>query len=118
MTDLLNLRLSTDHLHDRSPPKSFRKSFGPAAGDPGASSTIGREVSPVFHASKPLPPVFIVQGDAGTPVPLEQSTQFRDAAAKLGREMLLTVHPGKKNGCSTMIWDAHLFANWLAERVR
>jgi acetyl esterase/lipase len=118
VTDLLNLGPSTENLHDGGPPKSFRKSFGPAAAELNVWKTIGREVSPIFHVTKALPPIFIAHGDADTLVPLEQSTRFRDAAARLGREVLLTVRPGEKHGWPTMIWDAHLFANWLAEKLR
>lgn len=118
VTDLINLGPSTENLHDGGPPKSFRKSFGPTAGDVEAWKTIGRQVSPIFHVTKSLPPVFIAHGDADTLVPLEQSTRFKEAAAKLGREVLLTVRPGEKHGWPTMIWDAHLFANWLAEKLR
>ncbi|MBE7496069.1 MAG: alpha/beta hydrolase [Verrucomicrobiaceae bacterium] len=118
VTDLLNLGPSTENLHDNGPPKSFRKSFGPKASDLEEWKKIGHDISPIFHVSKSLPPVFIAHGSADTLVPLEQSTRFRQKAAELGREVLLTVRPGEKHGWPTMIWDAHLFAGWLAERLR
>lgn len=118
VTDLLNLGPSTENLHDNGPPKSFRKSFGPKASDLDEWQKIGHDISPIFHVTKSLPPVFIAHGSADTLVPLEQSTRFRQKAAELGREVLLTVRPGKKHGWPTMIWDAHLFAGWLAERLR
>jgi dipeptidyl aminopeptidase/acylaminoacyl peptidase len=65
-----------------------------------------------------LPPVFIIHGDADTLVPLEQSTRFKQRAAELGREVVLTIRPGKKHGWPTMIWDAHLFAQWFTQRLR
>lgn len=118
VTDLLNLGPSTEDLHDNGPPKSFRKSFGPKASDLNEWQRIGHSISPIFHVTKSLPPVFIAHGSADTLVPLEQSTRFRQKAAELGREVLLIVRPGKKHGWPTMIWDAHLFANWLTERLR
>ena len=118
VTDLLNLGPSTENLGDGGPPKSFVKSFGPKAADLNEWKKIGHELSPIFHVTKAMPPVFIVHGDADTLVPLEQSTRFKDTAAKLGREVLLTVCPGEKHGWPTMIWDAHLFAGWLTERLR
>lgn len=118
VTDLLNLGPSTENLHDNGPPKSFRKSFGPKASDLNEWQKIGHDISPIFHVTKSLPPVFIAHGSADTLVPLEQSTRFRQKAAELGREVLLTVRPGEKHGWPTMIWDAHLFANWLTERLR
>lgn len=118
VTDLLNLGPSTENLGDGGPPKSFRKSFGPKASDMNEWKTIGREVSPIFHVTKSLPPVFIAHGDADTLVPLEQSTRFKQRAAELGREVVLTIRPGKKHGWPTMIWDAYLFAGWLTEHLK
>lgn len=118
VTDLLNLGPSTENLGDGGPPKSFQKSFGPKASDLNEWKSIGHDISPIFHVTKALPPIFIAHGGADTLVPLEQSTRFRQKAAELGREVLLTVRPGEKHGWPTMLWDAHLFANWLTERLR
>ncbi len=118
VTDLLNLGPSTENLGDGGPPKSFRKSFGPKAEDLNEWKIIGREVSPIYHVTKELPPIFIAHGDADTLVPLEQSVRFRQKAAEMGREVALTIRPGKKHGWPTMIWDAHLFALWLAEQLK
>jgi len=118
VTDLLNLGPSTENLHDNGPPKSFRKSFGPKASDLNEWKRIGHEISPIFHVTKALPPVFIAHGDADTLVPLEQSTRFREKATALGREVILTIRPGEKHGWPTMIWDAHLFAEWLTAQLR
>jgi acetyl esterase/lipase len=118
VTDLLNLGPSTENLGDGGPPKSFRKSFGPKAADLNEWKIIGRDISPIFHVTKSLPPIFIAHGEADTLVPLEQSTRFKQRAAELGREVALTIRPGKKHGWPTMIWDAHLFAGWLTERLR
>jgi acetyl esterase/lipase len=118
VTDLLNLGPSTENLGDGGPPKSFRNSFGPKAADLNEWKLIGRVVSPIFHVSNLLPPVFIIHGDADTLVPLEQSTRFKQRAAELGREVVLTIRPGKKHGWPTMIWDAHLFAQWFTQRLR
>lgn len=118
VTDLLNLGPSTQNLGDGGPPKSFRNSFGPKAADLNEWKAIARDISPIFHITKALPPVFITHGGADTLVPLEQSARFQQKAAGLGREVLLTVRPGEKHGWPTMIWDAHLFAEWLAGRLR
>lgn len=118
VTDLINLGPSTQNLGDGGPPKSFRNSFGPKAADLNEWKVIARDISPIFHITKALPPVFITHGGADTLVPLEQSTRFQQKAAELGREVLLTVRAGEKHGWPTMIWDAHLFAEWLAEKLR
>lgn len=118
VTDLLNLGPSTENLGDGGPPKSFRKSFGPKAADLNEWKIIGRDISPIFHVTKSLPPIFIAHGEADTLVPLEQSTRFKQRAAELGREVALTIRPGQKHGWPTMIWDAHLFAQWFTQRLR
>lgn len=118
VTDLLNLGPSTENLHDGGPPKSFRKSFGPKAADLNEWKIIGRSVSPIFHITKALPPIFITHGGADTLVPLDQSVRFREKAAELGRNVVLNVRDGQKHGWLTMIWDAHLFAEWLAKTLR
>jgi acetyl esterase/lipase len=118
VTDLLNLGPSTENLHDGGPPKSFRKSFGPKAADLNEWKIIGRDVSPIFHIAQTLPPVLIAHGDADTLVPLEQSTRFKQRAAELGHEVALTIRPGQKHGWPTMIWDAHLFAQWLTKHLK
>lgn len=117
VTDLLNLGPSTENLGDGGPPKSFVNSFGPEAADLSEWKVIGREVSPIFHVSESLPPVFIAHGDADTLVPLEQSTRFQLKAAELGREVKLTIRAGQKHGWRTMIWDAHVFAGWMTEQL-
>lgn len=117
VTDLLNLGPSTENPGNGGPPKSFVNSFGPKAADLSEWKSIGREISPIFHVSESLPPVFIAHGDADTLVPLEQSTRFQQKAAEVGREVTLTIRAGQKHGWRTMIWDAHVFAGWMTEQL-
>lgn len=117
VTDLIDLGPSTQNLHDGGPPKSFRKSFGPNGTDLAVWKVIGHDVSPIFHITPALPPVFITHGDADTLVPLDQSLRFKQKAAELGHEVALTVRPGKKHGWLTMPWDVHLIAAWFAQQL-
>lgn len=118
VTDLINLGDSTQNLHDGGPPKNFRQSFGPKGTDLAEWKIIGRDVSPIFHITPKLPPVFIIHGDADTLVPLDQSQRFQKRAAELGAPPVeLLVRPGKKHGWPTMIWDAHLFAVWMTQHL-
>lgn len=98
VTDLLNLGSSTENDGTGGPPRSFKKSFGPAAADLAQWRRIGREISPIFHVGKRLPPVLITHGDADTLVPLEQSQRFRECAARFGH-------------------DIRTFALWVNERL-
>ncbi|MDZ4288893.1 MAG: alpha/beta hydrolase [Prosthecobacter sp.] len=117
VTDLLNLGPSTQNLHDGGPPKSFRNAFGPKGTILSEWKIIGRDVSPIDHITKDLPPILIAHGDADTLVPLDQSVRFKQRAAELGHDVELTVRPGKKHGWPTMIWDACLFASWFTENL-
>lgn len=118
VTDLLNLGPSTENLHDGGPPKSFRNAFGAAAAaDLTAWKVVGRDVSPIYHITRDLPPVSIAHGDADTLVPLDQSLRFQQRAAELGRPVELTIRPGCKHGWPTMIWDACLFAHWFTAHL-
>ena len=117
VTDLLNLGPSTQNLGDGGPPKSFRKAFGPKGTDLQEWKSIGREVSPIYHVSSAMPPVYIIHGDADTLVPLEQSLRFQQRALEMGREVELTVRPGKKHGWLTILWDARLLALWFTRHL-
>lgn len=117
VTDLINLGDSTQNLHDGGPPKSFRQSFGPHGTNLAAWKVIGRDMSPIFHITPALPPVFIIHGDADTLVPVDQSQRFQKRAAEVGRKVEVLVRPGKGHGWLTMLWDAHLFADWMTEQL-
>jgi len=118
ITDLLNLGKSTENPGDGGPPKSYVKAFGPEARDMARWKEIGRAVSPIYHVSPSLPPVLIHHGDADTLTPLEQSEWFRDAAQKVGREVVLRVRPGARHGWTTMPWDVYQFAAWFDDHLR
>jgi acetyl esterase/lipase len=113
VTDLLNLGRSTENLGDGGPPKSFVRGFGPNAKDPAVWRVIGRDLSPIFHLTTNLPPTLIHHGGADTLVPLDQSERFQARARELGRTVELVVHPGKKHGWLTMVWDVRSFADWF-----
>ena len=119
VTDLLNLGSSTENLGDGGPPKSFRQSFGPEPStNLAAWKIVGREVSPIYHVTEHLPPVFIAHGDADTLTPLEQSQWFRQRANEVGRSVEIDVHPGGKHGWWTMVLDVRRFAGWFDQHLR
>jgi len=118
VTDLLNLRGSTEDTGDGGPPKSFVKAFGPQATDPAAWKQIGRDMSPIYHVTANLPPVLIFHGGADTLTPLEQSQSFIARAREDGATVKLVVRPGKQHGWPTMIWDIRQFADWFDRYLR
>lgn len=124
-TDLLNLGSSTENLGDGGPPKSFRKGFGPRGQTSEQWQVLGRELSPIYHLSSDLPPIFIVHGDADTLVPVDQSERFVAAVkaqhGKLdgsnGPTIRLDIRPGKGHGWPTMILDIPRFADWFDQHL-
>jgi acetyl esterase/lipase len=113
VTDLLNLGPSTENPGDGGPPKSFVAAFGPDARKMDAWRVIGREISPIDHINRRMPPVLIVHGDADTLVPLEQSQRFRARAAAEGQVVELVVRHGGAHGWLTMPLDVRRFAAWF-----
>lgn len=118
VTDLLNLGSSTENPGDGGPPIHYVKGFGPEAKDMAGWKKIGRAVSPIYHIDESLPPVLIVQGAADTLTPPEQSEWFRDRARKKGKDVELTILPGKGHGWYTFVWDMRRFANWFDRHLR
>jgi acetyl esterase/lipase len=90
VTDLLNL--------DGGPPKSFTRAFAQEPKDLVRWKVTGREMSPLYHVTPELPPVFICHGDADTLVPLDQSQRFLERAREVGATVELRVHPGFGHG--------------------
>lgn len=118
VTDLLDLRGSTEDPGDGGPPKSFVLGFGPDANDMAKWKEIGRECSPIYYLTDACPPTLIYHGDADTLVPLDQSVRYQAAARKIGREVKLVVHPGGGHGWPSMIWDLRAFANWFDTHLK
>ncbi len=116
-TDLLNLGKSTENPGDGGPPKSFRKGFGPKAESLDTWKILGRELSPIYHITPDMPPIFIVHGEADTLVTVDQSQRFADKATNEGLNVRLETRPGKEHGWPTMILDIPRFADWFDEHM-
>lgn len=116
-TDLLNLGRSTENPGDGGPPKSYKRGFGPRAETMAEWKDLGRELSPIYHITPNLPPVFIVHGDADTLVPLDQSERFVERARAVGCNLRLDVRPGKRHGWPTMVFDLLRFARWFDQHL-
>jgi acetyl esterase/lipase len=117
-TDLLNLGSSTENPGNGGPPKSFVKAFGPNSTNLALWRVIGRDMSPIYHITRQMPPVLIVHGGADTLVPLDQAERFLQKAREAGATVKLVVRPGKKHGWLTMLWDVRLFADWFDQYLR
>lgn len=112
-TDLLNLGASTENPGNGGPPKSYVAAFGPNSTNLPIWRVVGRDMSPIYHVTRHLPPTLIIHGGADTLVPLDQSERFVARAREVGGQAELVVRPGKKHGWLTMFWDVGLFADWF-----
>ncbi|TXT37805.1 MAG: Esterase/lipase-like protein [Planctomycetota bacterium] len=117
VTDLLNLGTSTENPGDGGPPKNFKKGFGPRAQTLEEWKVLGRELSPIYHITSAMPPIFIVHGDADTLVPLDQSARFAEQAKVQGKDVRLEVRPDKGHGWPTMVLDIPRFADWFDQHL-
>jgi len=113
VTDLLNLGESTENPGDGGPPINYKKGFGPQAETMEEWKVLGRQLSPIYHITSQLPPIFIIHGDADTLVPVDQSERFAEQAKSVGREVRLEIRPNKKHGWPSMIFDLPRFADWF-----
>lgn len=118
VTDLLDLKGSTEDPGDGGPPKSFVKAFGDAATDMDAWKAVGKECSPIYYVDEKLPPILICHGDADTLVPLDQSLRFQQVAQKANRNVKVVVHRGGSHGWATMFLDIISFANWFDQHLQ
>lgn len=118
VTNLYNLGTSTENLGDGGPPKSYRKAFGPEAGELRVWKEIAHEISPVDHVHADQAPVLIFHGDADTLVPLEQSKWFQNESEKVGASVTIQERPGKGHGWLSMTADIVRCARWLETTLR
>ncbi|RIK79610.1 MAG: alpha/beta hydrolase [Planctomycetota bacterium] len=78
---------------------------------------IGREISPVNHASSDDPPTLIIHGDADKLVPIQQAELMVEALKKAGVETELVVKKGAAHGWSGMDKDLEKFADWFDKHL-
>lgn len=113
VTDLTNLRGSTEDTGDGGPPKSFLAAFRQEPIDMDAWRTTAAALSPVLHVSPDLPPTLIHHGDADTLVPLDQSERFARRAEEEGARVVLRTVAGGSHGWLLMPLDIMAFAAWF-----
>ncbi|MEZ5386833.1 MAG: hypothetical protein R3F13_15080 [Prosthecobacter sp.] len=73
-------------------------------------------MSPIYHITKALPPIFITHGGADTLVPLDQSTAF-GKSCRTGPRSRVDDPSRRETWLAHDDWDAHLFAQWIAEHL-
>jgi acetyl esterase/lipase len=79
---------------------------------------IGRQISPVTHASADDPPMLIIHGDADDLVPIQQAKLMINKLQEAGVEAKLITKPGAAHGWGDMPSDLYTFADWFDEHLK
>ena len=79
---------------------------------------IGRQISPVYHASSDDPPALIIHGDADELVPIQQAELMVAALEKVGVDAQLIVKPGAAHGWRDILADTAKFADWFDSHLK
>jgi acetyl esterase/lipase len=74
---------------------------------------IGRQISPVYHASSDDPPTLIIHGDADQLVPIQQAELILDKLKSAGVETKLVVKKGAEHGWPDLLKDTETIADWF-----
>ena len=93
------------------------KVFRPIA-DPGMRDAIGRQISPVNHASPDDPPTLIIHGDADQLVPIQQAEIMVEKLKEKGVEAKLVVKPGAAHGWPDLVKDNEVLADWFDQHLK
>lgn len=78
---------------------------------------IGKQISPITHASADDPPTLIVHGDADELVPIQQAQIIVDKLKAAGVDAELVTKPGAAHGWADMPADLVKFADWFDEHL-
>jgi acetyl esterase/lipase len=86
--------------------------------DLGKILDIGRQISPVYHASSDDPPTLIIHGDADLLVPIQQAELILDKLKSSGVETKLVVKPKAAHGWPDLVKDTAIIADWFDEHLK
>jgi acetyl esterase/lipase len=78
---------------------------------------IGKQISPITHASGDDPPALIIHGDADELVPIQQAKLIVDKLKAAGVEAELITKPGAGHGWADFQADMEKFADWFDEHL-
>jgi acetyl esterase/lipase len=89
-----------------------RRYFVPLA-DVGKIIELGRQISPITHASADDPPTLIIHGDADKLVPIQQAESFLEKLKAAGVVTKLVVKKGAAHGWPDLLKDMSIIADWF-----
>lgn len=79
---------------------------------------IGKQISPVTHATGDDPPTLIIHGDADKLVPVQQAESIIKKLKEEGVEARLVVKPGAGHGWADLPKDVGLIADWFDDHLK
>ena len=86
--------------------------------DPERRKAIGKEISPVYHASKESAPTLIVHGDADALVPIQQAERMIARLKEKGVPCELVVKKGAGHGWPGIDKDVKPLADWFDKYLK
>jgi len=93
---------------------AYAGAFGPKAATPEGRQALGRELSPIYHVTTQLPPVYIVHGDADPQVSITQAHRFYKRCQEIGVKCEVLVRQGAGHGgWQEMTEDTARMAEWF-----
>jgi acetyl esterase/lipase len=127
-TDFLNYGKPGENALGRGVLKGFRPPFDFHEQDPTTKVfrpitdearivAIGRQISPVNHATADDPPTLIIHGDADLLVPIQQAELIIDKLKKAGVEAKLVVKKGASHGWPNLSKDMTIIADWFDQHL-
>jgi acetyl esterase/lipase len=79
---------------------------------------IGRQISPITHASADDPPTLIIHGDADVLVPIQQAELILDKLKSAGVETKLVVRKAAGHGWPDLLKDMSIIADWFDAHLK
>jgi acetyl esterase/lipase len=127
-TDFLNYGKSGENALGRGILSGFKPPFDFHEQDPNTKVfrsisdearilEIGRQISPLNHASADDPPTLIVHGDADKLVPIQQAELIIDKLKKEGVDAKLVVKKGGSHGWPDLLKDMTIIADWFDQHL-
>ena len=80
-------------------------------------NAIGKQISPVYHATKDSAPALVIHGDADKLVPIQQAELMVAAYKAAGAKAELVVKPGAAHGWAGIDQDIAKFVDWFDEHL-
>jgi acetyl esterase/lipase len=127
-TDFLNYGKPGENAIGRGVLKGFKAPFDFQEQDPDSKVfrpiadearilEIGKQISPVYHASSDDPPTLIIHGDADALVPIQQAELVLAKLKDAGVETRLVVEKGAGHGWKDMHKDLITIADWFDQHL-